>query len=134
MVILYTYIRVSTDPNPSKALPSISCQAHLLNRQNMQADQLFLLLNISDFNLFLCENCNPLPLEKVTPSFPATPLKVKVLSSPLPFFENLVGGSTPSPAERGGYTLYILMFGLCMHLSKIILIFTSSGQGVARWI
>ena len=34
----------------------------------------FLSLNISDSNLFLCENCN-LRLIKVTPSFPATPSK-----------------------------------------------------------
>ena len=59
---------------------------------------------------FLCENCNPPsppppPLEKSNP-----PLKVEVLPSPPPFFENLVGGSTTSlsQAERGGahYALY----------------------------
>ena len=47
--------------------------------------KLFLPLNISDFNLFLCENCNP-PLQKSTPSKSWGPFK------PL-LFENLVGGS-----------------------------------------
>ena len=37
------------------------------------AYKLFLSLNISDFDLFLCENCNP-PLKKVTPLFPSKPL------------------------------------------------------------
>ena len=49
-------------------------------------------LNISDINLR--DNCT-LPPEKKSP-----PLKVEVLSSPP--FSNLVGGSIPSPAERGG--------------------------------
>ena len=41
------------------------------------------------------------PLKKVTFLFLSNPpLKVEVLSSPTPLFENLVGGST-SPAERG---------------------------------
>ena len=41
-------------------------------------------------------------LKKVTPLFPINPsLKVDVLSSP-PLFENLVGGSTPLPLQKGG--------------------------------
>ena len=41
---------------------------------NIFAYKFFLSLNISDFNLFLCENCNP-RLIQVTPSSPATPSK-----------------------------------------------------------
>ena len=44
----------------------------VMTEKNIFAYKLFLSLNISDFNLFLCENCNP--LKKVTPSFPATHL------------------------------------------------------------
>ena len=41
------------------------------------------------------------PLKKITSLFSSNPpLKVKDLSSP-PLFENLVGGSSPPPAERG---------------------------------
>ena len=43
--------------------------------------KLFLSLNISDFNLLLCESCNH-PPEKVTILFPSNlPLKVEVLLS-----------------------------------------------------
>ena len=66
----------------------------------------FLSLTISDFNLFLWENCNP--PEKVTPSFPATPhLKAEVKPSPPPFFENLVGGSTSQQKKGGLHTMLI---------------------------
>ena len=44
-----------------------------MTEKNIFAYKLFLLLNISDFDYFLWENCNP--LKKVTPLFPATPLK-----------------------------------------------------------
>ena len=76
-------------------------------KKNFFAYKLFLSLNISDFNLLLCENCNP-RLIKVTPCFPAIPSKswgpVKH-----PLFENLVGGSTPIapyPLQKGGGTHY----------------------------
>ena len=46
----------------------------VMTEKNIFAYKLFLSLNISDFNLFLRENCNP-HLIKVTPSFPATPTK-----------------------------------------------------------
>ena len=63
-----------------------------MTEENIFACKRFLWLNISDFNLFLCENCNH-RLIKVTPSFPATPSKswdpVKH-----PLYENMVGGST----------------------------------------
>ena len=40
-----------------------------MTEKNIFAYKLFLSLNISDFNYFLCENCNPSPPpEKVTPS------------------------------------------------------------------
>ena len=41
----------------------------VMTEKNIFAYKLFLSLNVSDFNLFLCENCNP-------------PLKVEVLSRP----------------------------------------------------
>ena len=45
---------------------------------------------------------------KVTPSFPTTPSKVEVLSSPPPLFENLVGAQPPPPQQKGGahYVFY----------------------------
>ena len=73
-----------------------------MTEKNIFAYKLFLPLNISDFNLFLCENCNPSFLKKVTPSFPATPVKVKVLSSPF-FLKIWLEAHPPTPfAERGG--------------------------------
>ena len=70
----------------------------VMTKKNIFAYKLFLSLNISDFNLFLCQNCNP-RLIKVTPSFPTTPSKswgpVKHL-----LYENLVGGSTAPPPCR----------------------------------
>ena len=73
--------------------------------------KIFLLLNISDFNLFFMGKLQtPPPPKKVTPLFPSNhPVKVEVLSSPLqPNFQNLVEGSTPAPppAERGGGRAY----------------------------
>ena len=69
-----------------------------MTEKNIFAYKLFLSLNISDFNLFLCENCNP--PEKAPPLSQQPPLKVEVLSSP-PFFENLVGVELKI-SERGG--------------------------------
>ena len=40
-----------------------------------------------------------IPMKKIT-TYPVIPSRIEVLSSPLPLFENLVGGSTPS-VERG---------------------------------
>ena len=68
-------------------------------QKNVFAYKLFLSLNISDFNLFLCKNCNPRRI-KVTPSFPGTPSKSSgPVKTPSPF-DNLVGGSTPIPLSR----------------------------------
>ena len=44
----------------------------VMAEKNIFANKLFLSLNISDINLFLCENGNA--SEKVTLSFPETPL------------------------------------------------------------
>ena len=46
-----------------------------MTEKNIFAYKLFLLLNISDFNLILCDNYNPPPPEKTkshSPSIPAT--------------------------------------------------------------
>ena len=60
-----------------------------MTKKNILAYKL-LSLNISDFNLFLYENCNP-PEKKSPPLSQQSPLKVEVLSSPPPqIFENLV--------------------------------------------
>ena len=51
--------------------------------KNIFANKLFLSLNISDINLFLCENGNA--SEKSHPLFPRNPpLKVEALSTPPP--------------------------------------------------
>ena len=64
--------------------------------KNVFACKLFLLLNISDFNVFLCENCNP--PKKGHPLFPSNPrLKAEVLSMVRDLTPPL-----PPPAERGG--------------------------------
>ena len=62
-----------------------------MTEKNIFAYKPILSLNISDFNIFLCENCNP-RLINVTPSFPATPSKSR---GPVkhPLYENMVGGS-----------------------------------------
>ena len=64
----------------------------VMTEKSIFAYKLFLSLNISDFNLFLCESCNS-RLIKVTPSFPAIPSKSwgPVKHS---LYENMVGGST----------------------------------------
>ena len=67
-----------------------------MTEKNIFAYKLFLSLNISDFNLLFCENCNP-RLKKVTPLSQQPPSKIR---GPFkhPLFENLVGGSTtPAP-------------------------------------
>ena len=62
--------------------------------------ELFLLLNIPDFSLFLSKNCNS-PLKKVILQLPNNPpLKTESLSR-LSLFENLVVGLTSPPAETG---------------------------------
>ena len=59
----------------------------VMTEKNIFARKLFLPLNISDFDLFLCETVT-LHMNKVTPPFPSKlPLKVEVLSIH-PLFEN----------------------------------------------
>ena len=92
-----------------------------MTEKNIFAYKLFLSLNISDFNLFLCENCNPFPWKKSpTPSFPATPSKSWGPVKP-PLFENLVWGSTPLQKGRGCplwnlNLLYIFCLSVMCHL------------------
>ena len=72
-----------------------------MTEENIFAYKL-LSLNISDFNFSFCENCNPLPLKKVTDLFPSNPpLKVEVLSSPS-FFKIWLEVQPHPPAEREG--------------------------------
>ena len=67
--------------------------------KNIFAFKLFLSLNISNFNLFLCGNYNP-PWKK-SRSKSWGPVKH-------PLFQNLVGGSTPLPP--------LCRFSLSLHL------------------
>ena len=123
---------INPPPPTSKTPPPLSCQAPLLNRQTVQADQLFLSLNISDF-IFYVKIATPSPWKKSLPLYQQSPLKVKVLSSPPPFFSKFGWGLNPPPMQKEGvHTMYFDVWD--MHLSKIILIFTSSGQGVVGWI
>ena len=72
-----------------------------MTEENIFAYKL-LSLNISDFNFSFCENCNPLPLKKVTDLFPSNPpLKVEVLSSPS-FLKIWLEVQPLPPAEKGG--------------------------------
>ena len=79
------------------------------------AYKLFLPLNISDFNFFVCENCNPLPPQKSHPcSYPAAPSK------------------SWGPGEGGGSTLcilsnqyhneefWIMVLGRCFPLKSVL--------------
>ena len=79
----------------------------VMTEKNIFAYKLFLSLNISDFHLFLCENCNS-PLKKVTPSFSATPL-YKLRSCQALLFENLVEGQTPLQKGGGVPTMVLLL-------------------------
>ena len=57
----------------TKSLGKISQFEFLvMTEKNIFAYKLFLSLNISDFNLFLCKNCTP--LKKSHPLFPSNPL------------------------------------------------------------
>ena len=82
----------------------------------------FLLLNIWDFSLYFYVK-TATPLKKVTPSFPATPLLIGILSSPL-FLKNWSEAQPLSPHQQKGgvhtlqtyclslrYALHMLLFG-----------------------
>ena len=70
----------------------------VITEKNIFAYKLFLSLNISDFNSFLCENCTP--PEKSHPPPSNLPSKSWGPVKPPPLFKNLVGGSTP--LQNGG--------------------------------
>ena len=75
----------------------------VMTEKNIFASKLFLSY-ISDFNLFLCENCSP-RLKKVTPSFPATPLyRLRCCQAP-PFWK-FGWRLNPPPAEMRGCAHY----------------------------
>ena len=57
----------------------------VMAEKNIFAYHFSLSINISDLNLFLTKNCNPPPPNPTT----------------TPLFENLIGGSTPSPQQKG---------------------------------
>ena len=68
----------------------------VMTEKNIFAYKLFLSLNISDFNLFLCENCNP-PEKSHSLSLRNPPLKVEVLSSH-PFLKIWLMVQPPPPS------------------------------------
>ena len=70
----------------------------VMTEKNIFAYKLFFSLNISDFNLFLCENC--IPLKKSPSLSQQPPLKVEVLSSPPPFLKIWLEAQTP--CRKGG--------------------------------
>ena len=72
----------------------------VITEKNIFAYKLFLSLNISDFNSFLCENCTP--PEKSHPPPSNLPSKSWGPVKPPPLFKNLVGGSTPLQNGGGG--------------------------------
>ena len=75
-----------------------------MTEKNIFTYKRFLSLNIPDFNLFLCENCNPLPPppEKIHPLFPSNPpLKVEVQTN-LPFLKIWLEAH-PSPLQNRGW-------------------------------
>ena len=66
-----------------------------MTHKNIFVYKLFLSLNISDFSLFLCKNCNaPPPLKKITLSKQSSSKNGDTVRAPL--FENFLGGSTPT--------------------------------------
>ena len=75
----------------------------VMTEKNIFAYKLFLSLDISDFNSFLCENCNR-SWKKSPPLSQQPPLKVEVLSSP-PFLKIWLEAQPP-PAERQGDAYY----------------------------
>ena len=76
----------------------------VVTEKNIFAYKLFLSLDISDFNLSFCDNCNPL-WKKSPPLFPSKPrLKVEVLSSPH-FLKIWLEAQPPPPSpflQKGG--------------------------------
>ena len=55
-----------------------------MTEKNIFVYKLFFSLNISDFNLLLCENCTP-PLKKVTPLFPSRRKRMAIFQKLITF-------------------------------------------------
>ena len=74
-----------------------------MTEKKISDNKLFLLLNISDFNIFLCKKCNP--LKKFThPSFQATPsINWDPVKAPFWKFGRIFN---PPPTEREGGSHY----------------------------
>ena len=104
----------------------------VMTEKNIFAHKLFLSLNTSDFNLFLCENCNTPEKSHPSPLFPRNPpLKVEVLSSP-PFWK--IWLEAQSPCRKGGGVHYGLVYQLweCLYTRKwhqMIPLFHHSSMG-----
>ena len=98
----------------------------VMTEKNIFAYKLFLSLNISDFNLFLCENCNPF-LKKKHPLFPSSPLQ-KLRSCQAPSFWKFGWRvNRPPPCRKGGgcaHTMFLFYISFYIsistnHFSKI---------------
>ena len=72
-----------------------------MTEKNIFAYKLFFSLIIRDFNLLLCENCNPHLKKSHLPLSQQPPSKTLVLSN-TPFLKIWLEAQPPSPAERGG--------------------------------
>ena len=68
--------------------------------------KLLLSLNVSDFSFFYVKTATP-PWKKSPPFSQQAPLKIEILSSPLPFFKIWSVAQPPSPSriERGVHTM-----------------------------
>ena len=98
-----------------------------MSEKNIFIYKLFLSLSTSDFNLFLCKNCTP--HWKRSPDLSQQPpLKMEIVSSLSPLFENLVGGSTLPQQKGGGCTLFYQHYVLSTSsfFLKILLVWISS--------
>ena len=82
-----------------------SFKSNLILSLNLER-KTFLLINVSDFRLFLCKNCTPpfTPTEKFN-----THLKFVIMSSfpPALFLENVIGDSTPQQKWRGLHYVFL---------------------------
>ena len=88
-----------------------------MTEKNIFAYKLFLSLNIPDFNLFFMSKLQPPPEKSCL--FPSNPLE-KFRSCQAPLFENLFGGSTPSPLQKGGVH-NMLLFTVSTNKSNLFL-------------
>ena len=78
--------------------------------KNIFVQKLFFVVKYFISIFFFCKNCNP--LKKVTPLFPSNPpLKIEILSSPLPPFWKFGRRLNPL-AERGGRCTLWVYWGL----------------------